>query len=442
MIRKGRDFCAFLWIALLLLGVIGCGRTETPCDDAVTLDVRDIVSAPVQTSLPLGVDICIDATPSMDGFVVPPNSAYKEFLDDLEASSGIDVRDRRFFKFGEDIREVPRAEFRNAKTRAFYHQPGIFKDTNLELVFNTRQVGDAAQTSDSNSESAGKPTRRVIAVVTDLFQRDQDVNAVVAQIREHCLSDPTCSVGLLAIVSQFDGTVYDARVPSFPYRSTEEASTFRPFYLLMFGQEDDLRRFVDVLSSRTYVDARRFALVGARTVSGFTAALARPQKQDGVTRREACGALDFSVNLRRGFAQAPLKATVEIKPDPRTYPFNPSRVALRTFRESQGKRTPADSEVTLETRAKGTVLEIDALVRPPSMRGDYTYVFEVLTGEINGFELPSWIAELTSPDPRPDRDPAKTLNLDRFVQQLIATSIAESSHQPKLARFRVLIHRL
>lgn len=414
----------------LIAFALFAGGCHEACDSPAPLNTADIVvSKAAGAAHPFGVDICIDATPSMDGFAVPPDSVYRAFLEDLEGSmvSGVkNVSDLRFYKFGERIREMTRGEFRNARSRAFYHEPGIFRATDIELVF--RRPADE---------------RRVIVVVTDLFQRDQDVNGVVKQIKTRCLSDPRCSVGVMAIPSEFDGTVYDARVPSFPYRSTGDRSTFRPFYLLMFGPEDELRVFADVLSTRKYIDLRRFSLIGSRTVAQFSAETKRDQKSKATTNRKQCGSpLDAAFNLRRGFDEASVTTAVRIAPDAQSFGFNPSRIAVRVFRQSNGKLLPADGEVVTKATPRVDGAEIASSIKPPAARGDYVYVFELVTGEVNGFVMPRWIADFTSSDPRPEHDPAKTLNLDRFVEQLIATSVLDDHHQPKLARYRVLIHKL
>lgn len=63
-------------------------------------------------------------------------------------------------------------------------------------------------------------------------------------------------------------------------------------------------------------------------------------------------------------------------------------------------------------------------------------------GRVKGFAIPHWISEFSSANPTSDHDPAKTLNLDRLVERLIAASILQDHHRPTLARFRILIHRL
>lgn len=438
-----------LLLSIVLLSLSGCPRTK--CVPPAPLDTADIVvGSGAQSGRPFGVDLCIDATPSMEGFAAPEGSIYRSFLDDLEGSlvSGVkNVSDVRFYKFGERIRQVTRDEFRSARTARFYHEPGIFRTTDIELVFQkpseeTRVAKPLLASATAARADRAAAEQRVTVVVTDLFQRDQDVNAVVRQIKSRCLSDPDCSVGLLAIPSEFDGTVYDARVPSYRYRSTADAASYRPFYLLMFGPEEELRTFADVLSARKYVDLRRFTVIGRRTVAQFSAETKRDPAAKGVTNHAWCGSkLDAAFNLQRGHDEALIKTLIRVVPDAEAFGFDPARAVVRVFREEKGARMPAP-EVTTTSVARGLDgLEIAATIRPPQAKADHLYVFEVATGEVNGFVLPKWIAAFSSADPRPERDAARTLNLDRFVEQLIATSVLDDHHQPTLARYRVLIHK-
>jgi len=421
--------------ALLLTSCGACVSKQQPLPSLDTSDIM-IPTAPAQPR-PFGVDVCIDATPSMEGFATDADSPYRRFLEDLEGSLVSAVRnvsDVRFFKFGETIRQITRDEFRTARNRGFYHEPGIFRETNIELILKKNATQKAA--------AGGTP--RVTVAVTDLFQKDQDVNVVVQQIKDGCLVHPDCSVGILAIPSAFDGIVYDARVPSYQYRSTTETSTFRPFYLLMFGPQQQLLEFADVLSAYRYIDLKYLLVIGPQIVKEFTVTTAHDKAAEGVTpRKTSSSSLDSAFNLRKGFNEAKLISDVSVACDPRAFCFNPLRVELQAFRRDQGKTLPAGSELTLESVAtKEDSLELRLTLRPPDQKADYLYIGALGVGGVNGFVVPRWIAEFSSPNPRPDHDPAKTLNLDRLVERLIAASILQDHHRPTLARFRILIHKL
>lgn len=428
-----------LWVsAVLLLSACESKRQHLP-----PMDISDIVIEKTSQSRAFGVDVCIDATPSMEGFAADPDSSYRKFLEDLEGSLVSAVKNVdgvRFFKFGETIRQVTRDEFRDARNASFYREPGIFRDTDLGLILE-QDTRDARP--DAAAGVAAPAGSHVTVAVTDLFQKDQDVNIVVQQIKDGCLVHPDCSVGILAIPSAFEGVIYDARVPSYPYRSTEDPATFRYFYLLMFGPEQELMRLADVLSANRYIDLRRLLIIGPRIVESFTVETVHDREAQGVTPRKMSGANLSAFNLRKGFGVAKLISRVKVGRGPSTFAFDPSRAELRAFRKEKGALRPADGELSLES-ISGTAdsLELNLTIRPPERKADYVYIGELVVGGVNGYSIPRWISELSSANPTPDHDPAKTLNLDRLVERLVAASILQDHHRPTLARFQIAIHRL
>jgi hypothetical protein len=434
-------------LVFLSLWFCGCGIGGGEHVALPPLDTSDIVVQKASSAkAPFGVDICIDATPSMDGFAAATNSTYSRFLEDLEGSliSGVkNVHDLRFFKFGERIREVPRSEFRHARTVGFYHEPGMFRDTNIELALGNK-TDPAARATPGQSTKPTPPLPRVTVVITDLFQKDQDVNIVIKQIKDGCLTQGDCSVGVLAIPSEFNGSVYDAHVPTYKYASTADPTTYRPFYLLMFGPEEELIGFADVLSAKPYVNLKHLLIVGPRIVRSFSVNVARDPGAQGVSPRKSTGTpLDSAFNLRSGFPDAKLVARLQIERDTSAFDFVPARATVRTYRATGSQLAPAASEFSIDSLGKAAdALEIHATIHPPTAKGDYVYVADVLTGDVNGFTTPHWINDFSSANPTPDHDSGKTLNLDRFVEDLISASVAQDDHQPKLARFRILIHRL
>lgn len=380
----------------------------------------------------------------MEGFARAPESTYLHFLEDLEGSlvSAVkNITEVRYFKFGETIREVARSEFRNAETSEFYHEPGIFKDTNIDLIFKLRPIGEPGQPA---TGSAAGEIPRVTMAVTDLFQKDQDVNILVQQIKAGCLAFPDCSVGVLAIPSAFDGMVHDARAASYRYRSSADKATYRPFYLLMFGPEAQLLQLGEILSGNGYVDLANFLVIGPRIVKSFRVEVSRDPQAEGVTMRKSSGADNESAfNLRKGFVEAKLRAEVELEIDRRAFGFEPAKARLRTYRQENGKLLPSDGELALDSIG-GTEsrLNLGLRLRPPEQKGDYVYVGEIEVGTINGFKLPPWIAGFSSENPSPARDAAKTLNLDRLVERLIAAGLQHDDRPSKLAHFRIHLHRL
>jgi hypothetical protein len=430
------------------LWFVGCGQREKPLTLAVeTSDI--IVPEKIEGAAPIEVDFCLDATPSMEGFATDPASSYRKLLEDMEGdfiSSAPKGSDGRYFKFGESIRRISRQQFLEARSRSFYNEPGILRETNIELILQADRDRHAEKQKGSFAGAVGRskpPSTRVTVAITDLFQKDQDANRIVQQIKDGCLANAGCSVGILAVPSAFDGMVYDARVPSFRYRSTEDSSTFRPFYLLMFGPETQLVRLASILSGRSYIDGKNFLLIGPRVVDGFTVVTEIPKGLEGISKNDkASSGLISVLNLKKGIEQAKVNATIAVTSYPDAYPFEPKRLNLRFLRRQGKERISADTEVVAgPITGEPGALRVELAIRPPQEKGDYVYEGELRVGEVNGFQLPAWVRVWSSSNPTPSHEPAKTLNLDRLVERLIATSIFQDHHRPILARFRITLRR-
>lgn len=426
-----------LWHGLFAaaLATLASGCDTSPPPALAPLSTADILIGGAEAKLPPAeIDFCLDATPSMEGFAAAPDSVYLRFLEDLEGSllAGLEAGGAvRYCKFGAAIRQIERSEFRQARFPAFYREPGIFKDTNLELLLEKRPA---------------EPAGGVVVAVTDLFQKDQDLNLVVRQIKEGCLSRPDCSVGLLALPSAFDGMVHDSKAGSYHYRSTADPASLRPFYLLMFGQEARILQLSEVLSAKSYVNLDHLLVIGPRTVASFQATLGRNPADKGVSPKKVAaggGELDSAFNLRKGFDEARLTAQVKVEVDRRAFGFDPTKVALRAFRQESGQMKPAEGEMKLESLVgSGETMQLELTLTPPATRGDYFYVGELQMGNINGGRAPGWIAQFSSENPGPHADAAKTLNLDRLVEGLLAALLQEKEKRPILARFRIHLRRL
>ncbi len=431
-----------LFLCLVAAVASGC-KEETP-NRLPPLDPSEILTEGRDVeSRPFGVDVFLDATSSMEGFAAAPDSTYLRFLEDLEGTLVSEVKniaDVRYFKFGENLREISRSEFRDARNSQFYHEPGIFRDTNIDLILR-RRLEARQPTANSPAEPADA---RVVLAATDLFQKDQDVNILVQQIKVGCLADPGCSVGVLAVPSAFDGMVHDSRGPSFKYRSSADKATFRPFYLLMFGPERRLLQLGEILSAKEYVSLEKFLVAGPRIVKSFAVAISRDPQAEGVSLRKGTGAVnEATFNLRKGHTQAKVRAEVRIELDRRTFGFEPAKIRLRAFRQDDDRLISAEKELVLDSvTGNENELGLSLIMRPPEQKGIYIYLAELELGNINGFKLPAWIAGLSSDNPSPNRDAAKTLNLDRLLERLIAAGLQVDQRPSKLAQFRIQIHRL
>lgn len=227
----------------------GCRDHAPATGSGPAIDRTDIVG-PTTTQSAIRADVYVDGTVSMEGFA-SSHTRYVKFLEDIEAAltGAWSSSQVKYFKFGTVVRELPdRKEFLGAATRAFYHEKGLSANTAIDLVI--------AQASEAN----------LSILITDLFQTEGDFNAMATAVKDYFLKKGK-AVGVLAIPSEFDGVVYDARVPAYRYTSSAEASTRRPFYAILVGNSADIERLLDVMSKSAYIDRSLFTLIGPHVIS-------------------------------------------------------------------------------------------------------------------------------------------------------------------------------
>lgn len=177
--------------------------------------------------------IQIDGTPSMQGFTKNfTNSRYAQTLDLLDRASTTTWKTSivQYFRFGTAKQQINRQTYLQAKLPEFY--------TGDNPVFRVSQI-----------ESAITPAakERVSIIVTDLYQKDSDTNLVLRKLKEDYLQKGY-AVGILAIRSEFDGTIYDVGIKNtqFAYSTQgKKLEQFRPFYVIVLGSYGNIFNYFD-----------------------------------------------------------------------------------------------------------------------------------------------------------------------------------------------------
>src|SRR4051812_48773756 len=144
--------------ALLVFAVLSagaCTSSAKPASAWADTSHEAVIGPPAQADS-LRVNVYVDGTVSMGGFLAGGDSRYTGFLDGVESALQNSLRrvDVHYFKFGRTVRELDRAGFRAARTPAFYAEHGISEVTQIDSVIQC----------DSGA--------RVTIALTDLFQDD------------------------------------------------------------------------------------------------------------------------------------------------------------------------------------------------------------------------------------------------------------------------------
>lgn len=207
-----------IYFLVTTIVLYGCGR------DAGKVDKPPIT--PVKHSDSIDVDIYLDSTYSMAGYVgFSSTTIYCDSLKNIERTitSTWKKDNVRYFKFGDSIKSIDRNSFLSSNDVAFYQET----DTSIQKVVDY---------IDGNKMSI---------IVTDLFQTNQDIDSLVKSLKSKCFSDERMAMALIGIKSQFNGTIYDVgkNLMSFTYKTTSEIASYRPFYILVLGKESDVNSF-------------------------------------------------------------------------------------------------------------------------------------------------------------------------------------------------------
>ena len=424
---------ALLWI----VGTVGCGGDGggSPADDAWTYTERDVVGpSSEKTSDSIQVDVYVDATTSMIGYLAEGGSRYTRFLEELESSvaSGWAQSDLDYFKFGSRVRSIDRSVYREASSSAFYRERGIFKTTQIDSVLERMNSSE------------------VSVVITDLFQDESDINALVSKIKNDVFQRDL-DAAVLGIKSQFDGRIYDAKVPAYNYASTQsKESTYRPFYALMFGEAAKLRSLSQTLQSSPLIERDHFVLISPYLVQDYKVNLQKTRKSRDLNVSAAReDANRFAFNLRSGGAGGTLRADIILDRASTAPRFSADRVEMVAYRKKLSRR-PGESN-TDSTRTEDLTMQrlrrsgdtLRATIRmnlEDEPTGMYSHNTVFRTGAINGLDVPAWIESFSSTNPSPESAPNKTLNLKKFVSDLMQAR--SSVRRPKLAKFYITVRKL
>ena len=135
----------------------------------------------------------------------------------------------RFYKFGAEIFELANRDYRKFSSPEPYNE----KITAVQNVIDK---------SDTNHLSL---------IVTDLFESDSDWSNISKKIREKYFANHL-AVAIIAIKNSFNGDIFDVglNAAKFNYNSYDYPDRFRPFYILVMGQESYINKFMEKFKER------------------------------------------------------------------------------------------------------------------------------------------------------------------------------------------------
>lgn len=215
---------------ILFLLVLSCALALFGCSSKGKGDNKPIPEPEIKVLTKtddIRMDIYLDGTYSMAGYVnYPSSTVYVNAIKEIERTVSSTWRNEtiQYIRFGDDFQKLSREQFLGFDKTAFYNQ----KDTSLQKVVDSM---------DDNNVSI---------IVTDLFQTDQDIESLMSSLKKKSFADKSKALAIVGVKSQFNGRIYDIgkNKIAFDYKTTNDNDSYRPFYFLVTGREDDVRTLV------------------------------------------------------------------------------------------------------------------------------------------------------------------------------------------------------
>ncbi len=406
--------------------------------------------------------IYFDASASMQGFVVPSVSQYKNILRPLESVITIGWKNGKseFFRFGEQVTSIDRNSYLRADAEDFYTELRTYIQKIFEyeekLVSEKTDINNTSDDSiDDNTtpqdvNSNGKENSLVI-IVTDLFQDRQDVNLLVSQLRDKYISKEH-ALGLLGVRSEFDGRVYNLGTAPFLYHSEPgRPETFRPFYLLVIGKHADISHYFDRIKVNGFTEAQSiiFSRYLVDPLLSFGGTENKTERKNLNIRiinsdeRQNPHLKQYEIVNSSDPAKISTKIPYSPLPDAKTFDAETFEVSIIAKWSDEGEtRISRNAQEclkvtsTLSKNDNGNAeLNVEFSLDSQSLTRRAVYLYEVtLRPDVNTFQAPEWCKEWDMGD---ERNGAKTLNLVNFVRDL--SLVTARMYRPKIAIFHCYI---
>ncbi len=444
-----------------LIFLTGCGSCNPPIPPNPPV-ISDLTPGPISNRLV--ARIYFDASVSMQGFVVPNSTQYKNILRPLESviTSGWKSGKTEFFSFGENVQKINRDKYLSVSSEDFY----VEWRTYIQKIFEYEQqlvrdrigISNTSQDSldvdtPSNDTNDSTEENHMVVIVTDLFQDRRDVNLLVSQLKEKYIKNGL-EVGLLGLRSEFDGKVYNLGTAPILYRSTPgNPETFRPFYLLVIGKHADIAHYFDRLMANGFSDANTVIFSRYLVSPLVSFADVEDSNIDPDNLNIKIINSDYSQDTRlkqyeivRSSDPAKISAKLKYVPLPHVMffdadPFEVSIIAkCSDENETKIRKAQECMEVTSKLKKNDNgndELNVNFSLDSQSLSDNTVYLYEVaLLPGIDSYRTPDWCSGW---DMGTARDGSRTLNLVNFVSGLTETTARE--HNTEIAQFYFYIKK-
>jgi|GEM_PF-2222545 len=440
----------------------------------------------------LSINLYLDGTPSMEGFVDKANSQYIRWIDRLQTTLqndpvGLDgkphkVRSLNYFRLGSQSggktrQPLTEDDYGDAQTNAFYNG-----QTLRFPLLNVSEIDTAIVPP--------KEPNGLTVVVTDLYQAKDDIGKVVSKIKTYLTSQNlNYAIGILGIKSEFNGRVYTEgrrNLGDFLYPSNGQGQAPRPFYILCIGQIDEINFYFkelldgqpgvgETINAVVYSPYRLFEqpfALAPLSSSGLPTALKLEPKQpqpklqipglstkfgnlvvtlDGAAKIQGLKMVNKSPEF--GLVSTANWAPIQYVPELDASNALQVKVIPQSFDRSKKQFVENTQEPLLKEtlrldnwKQSGKTLNFVTQFLPQNIRGNGIYFFQAEVSVKPGVNLFSnqsdkawwkdWSSDASS------NDGSKTHNLAKFMEALQKTAVGVMQQNPPMVgRFCYLVQK-
>ena len=353
-----------------------------------------------------------------------------------------------YYRFGDTTQKINRDLYRDAQVPGFYNG----SDPRFTLLPVSDVSTVISKQPDKNEE--------LIAVVTDLYQKEEDITQVSKPIKEYYLNNEGVkkgyAVGVIAIKSEFNGKIYaEDRANKEMKYSTEGKSNdkFHPFYIILIGSSNHIKHYTQQIresidkgnQSSNFIKSTIFSpsqiiekpsRVQAQESQKLPEGILRPTSLNNgkiaietkvdepaelleINDKEAKNSEITYIVPFQAFANTLTVKADKILIKPTVQEFNVSGELESSSNDSVKKLlTLGDWKLTSESNQQ---LQFKAVLYPKATdtQGIYIFNFEAMATELQDEKDPSqtWWSEWSSTS-KTIEDGSKTYNLLEFLRQL------------------------
>lgn len=445
MRNRYKSGLAFL-LSLAILVSCGTRPVELTCDHS------EITSDPLNN---LAVNVYIDGTPSMEGYVNVTNSRYARTLDNLfnllEQRTPLTLTGEsnnkpaiNYLRLGRNAGELAQplsgSQHLRAANKEFYDGSSF----------------PALEVTEIDAAIAATEPEELTIIVTDLYQADQYVNQVVSDIEERLNTIPQGAVGVIGLRSEFNGTVYTEALSGASSFQYSNSAPTHPFYVLLIGRVDEVSFYMNVLKELSeesgFNDGVELVLFSPERIHKTAPVFQKQDTLPGV--RVPSHKMSYGRLVRIDLKDDTVQPVVLKNKDALTLPFNISVASIenvfhpsslnpditrnhQSFNPSSKEFAPKnnpdlDNALAVINPSLSTEnLSFELAVDPTSFKppGIYFYTLDATVAPSNGSDrsiVQTWATwSSDGADPQSNTDGSRTHNLDNLLQGLSEMTLAK-----------------